>query len=214
MTTNDIKYDLRPCSLNVVRDLCKRFHAYGGTGNSSTYAFAVYENELPIAGYTWQPPPPGAARNVCSEMPSAVLALSRMVAVPRLQRHLKHISKPLRRQMRHLIDRGRWPILITYSDEGQGHTGHVYKCSGWQPTLKSVRPVYSDSTGKRTSTYSNGRHISSRLFRVGTTTIQRWEHWACSSGNVSDWMCKHEWFRVPVRGKTWKSGNQAYRWIG
>jgi hypothetical protein len=31
-----------------------------------------------------------------------------------------------------LIDRTRWPVLVTYSDIGQGHTGHVYKCSGWE----------------------------------------------------------------------------------
>lgn len=38
--------------------------------------------------------------------------------------HGGSVSKPLRRQMRVEIDRGRWPVLITYSDEGQGHTGH------------------------------------------------------------------------------------------
>lgn len=30
-----------------------------------------------------------------------------------------------------LIDRDRWPILVTYADEGQGHTGAIYEASGW-----------------------------------------------------------------------------------
>jgi len=78
-----------------------------------------------VAAYAWQPPPPGASRAVCPEAPEGVLALSRMVAVPRDERRLQHVSTPLRRQMRVLIDRGRWPVLVTYSDEGQGHTGNA-----------------------------------------------------------------------------------------
>ncbi len=76
-------YDLRPCSLEVVRDLCVRFHGYRSAGNASAYAFAVYERGEPVAGYAWQPPPTGAARAVCPEAPGGVLALSRMAAVDR-----------------------------------------------------------------------------------------------------------------------------------
>jgi hypothetical protein len=112
-----------------------------------------------------------------------VLALSRMVAVPAEQRRLKHISKALKRQMR-LIDRSRWPVLVTYSDESVGHTGHVYKCSGWTPTTrKRVRTYAVD--GVRTSSYQNGvsrppegaegsfeRHSTNQRYLVGW-----WMNW-------------------------------------
>ena len=69
----------------------------------------------------------------------------------------------LRRQMRSLIDRSRWPVLVTYSDEGQGHTGHVYRCSGWHPTMREVRQTYTDEGGRRASSYSGGQNRYSEL---------------------------------------------------
>jgi hypothetical protein len=206
-------FDLRRCSIEVVADLCKKHHGYGSVGNNATYAFAVYEDGSPIAAFVWQPPPPGAARSVCPEAPSSVLALSRMVAVEREDRTLRHISKPLRLQMRDRIDRGRWPVLVTYSDEGEGHNGHVYKCSGWEATRRSKRPVYVDRRGRRASSYSNGRHKSRDLTRAPDTTIQRWEHWACGRGDAARWMASFGWRLVPVPGQTWRSGNQAHTWI-
>ena len=205
-------YNLTACSIDVVRGLCSRFHGYGGAGNNSTYAFAVWVFSEPVAAFVWQPPPRGAAASVCPEEPSAVLALSRMVATPRELRSLRHISKPLRRQMRTMIDRTRWPVLVTYSDEGQGHTGHVYKCSGWTKTRRERRPVFEDGNGVRVSSYSNGKHDTSALVRAGHTYIQRWEHRVCAVGVAHTWLAEHGWRRVPVPGKVWRSGNQAHTW--
>lgn len=150
-------YDLRPVSIGVVADLCAHFHGYKGASNTKTYAFGVFEDDEVVAAYAWQPPPPGAAANVCPEAPYGVLALSRMVAVERDDRRLRHVSTPLRRQMRNLIDRSRWPVLVTYSDRGQGHTGHVYKCSGWERTRTERVPIFTDANGRRQSRYANGK---------------------------------------------------------
>lgn len=208
-----LSYDLRVCDLDVARKLCKRFHGYGSVGNNATYAFAVYEDDKPVAVYVWQPPPPGAARAVCPEAPHGVLALSRMVAVPKNKRRLNHVSKPLRRQMNMLIDRTRWPVLITYSDEGQGHTGHVYMCSGWEKTTRARRPFFVDSKGRRASSYSNGKHGGRKLKQGGLTWIQRWEHWVCTRGVADKWMRKHGWKRKRVVGRVWRSGNPAFTYV-
>jgi hypothetical protein len=157
MANPTVSYDLRPCALSVVRDLCAQYHGYGGAGGVATYSFAVYENDKAVAAFAWQPPAPGSAQSVCPSEPSAVIALSRMVAVPREERELNHISKPLRRQMDRLIDRTRYPVLVTYSDEGQGHTGHVYKCSGWTATTREKRRWYYSLDGSRISSYCNGK---------------------------------------------------------
>lgn len=203
-------YDMRTVSLSDVRYLCEQFHGYGSAGNTAVYAFGVFECGWIVAAYAWQPPPPGAAKAVCPEAPHGVLALSRMVAVPIEKRILRHVSRPLRRQMRSVIDRSRWPVLLTYSDEGQGHTGYVYKCSGWQHTSTERRPVFVTVDGKRASSYSNGRHGSRELRAAGYTTIKRWEHWICERGQAADWMATAGWQRIPIPGKTWRSGNQAY----
>lgn len=141
-------FDVRPIRLADARPLFERFHAYKGAGNTATYALGCIESGRIVAAFMWQPPAPGAALSVCAEAPHGVLALSRMVAVPRDERVLRHISKPLRHIMRRVIDRGRWPVLVTYSDEGAGHTGHVYKCSGWTATHRAKVPFYVDGGGR------------------------------------------------------------------
>ena len=176
----------------------------------ATYCFGVYEGGTAVAAYIWQPPPPGAAKSACPEAPYGVLSLSRMVAVPKAERRLKHVSKPLKKQMRNLIDRTRWPVPITYSDEGQGHTGYVYQCSGWERTKRSKSRVYETKCGKRASSYSNGKCVSKTLIHKGSTYIQRWEHWVCPRGTADGYMKQNGWARVPVEGKVWRSGKQAY----
>lgn len=206
-------YDLRNATRSDVVAMFERYHGYKSLGISTTYCFAVYEDDRPVAAFVWQPPPPGAAKATCPEAPQGVLALSRMVAVPRTERVLQHISKPLRRQMRMLIDRTRWPVLITYSDEGQGHTGHVYKCSGWMPTVRSKRPVWETRGGARASSYSDGKHGRRDLIRAGFTWVQRWEHRICAPGQAAAWMRDHGWYRIALEGKTWSNGKPAYTWV-
>ena len=201
-------YIIKKTSLEEIRKLCEKYHGYKGAGGSATYCFGVYENSEIVAGYAWQPPP-GAAKSVCPEAPQGVLALSRMVAVPKDERQLNHISKPLRRQMKRLIDRTRWPVLVTYSDEGQGHTGHVYKCSGWQSTNRSRVPVKITKDGQRASSYSNGKSGGRDLINAGHTYIQRWEHWICEKGKADVWIASNGWKKMPT-GRKWKSGNTAY----
>lgn len=206
-------YLLKPAALADVRALCERFHGYGSAGNAAVYAYGVFEDDVMVAGYSWQPPPPGAAAAVCPEAPYGVLNLSRMVAVPRKERRLNHVSKPLRRQMRVLIDRTRWPVLITYSDLGQGHTGHVYKCSGWEKTHLGTEPIFVDDNGRRQSRYTNGKTGSRALTPAGYTEIQRWEHWICPRGAAASWMEGHGWRRERVPGRVWRSGNPAFTYV-
>ncbi len=205
-------YDLRRCSRDDVIPLIEQFHPYGSAGKLCVYAFAVFERGRPVAGYLWQPPAPGAATSVCIEAPQGVLALSRMVAAPRDERELNHVSKPLRRQMRALIDRGRWPALVTYSDETLGHTGHVYKCAGWERCERRPFVFYEDGHGRRVSAYSAGRMRDVSGMRSGSGFIQRWEHWACERGEADQHMLSNGWAREPT-GRKWKSGRPAYRWV-
>ncbi len=205
-------YRLIQCQLVDVEDLIKEFHAYGSTANTCTYAFAVLERQRPVAAYLWMPPAPGAAKSVCREAPFGVLALSRMVAVPRSERELNHVSKPLRRQMKSLIDRTRWPVLVTYSDESLNHTGHVYKCSGWQKSVRRETPVFKDAEGNRVSSYSAGSHTYDAKQRDGSAWIQRWEHWACERGRALDHMSTAGWERRPT-GKLWTNGKPEHVWV-
>lgn len=200
--------DLRECDQAVLQDMCSRYHGYGGAGRVFSYVFAVYEDGVPVASFGWKPPAPGAAKSVYSKEPGLVLSLSRMVAVPKTERRLKHISKPLKKQMKSMVDRSRWPVLVTYSDEGQGHTGYVYQCSGWKPTKRSKSYFWEDGDGNRTSVYRAGRTVN--LGRPsGVTYLQRWEHWIHPDPS---WVAYcHGWGKVAT-GKTWRNGSPAFRW--
>lgn len=204
-------FDMVSCGIEDVRALCERYHGYESAGGRATYAWAVKESGLVVAAYAWQPPAFGAAKAVSPGEPQGALALSRMVAVPRKERALRHVSKPLRRQIR-LIDRTRYPVLVTYSDEGQGHDGYVYKCAGFTPTARAKRPFYVDSNGARVSSYSNGKTSRGAHARGGDTWIQRWEHRVCGIGKEREWMLDHGWRRFAIHGKTWASGSPAHRW--
>jgi len=213
MSDKPPKYDLRTATRDEVVTLFEEHHGYKSLSASLTYCFAVFEDGKPVAAYAWQPPPPGAAKSVCPEAPQGVLSLSRMVAVDKKDRRLKHIGKPLRRQMNHAIDRTRWPVLVTYSDEGQGHNGFVYRCSGWTPTVRNKRPVNENAEGARCSSYSNGKHGKRALTRVGFTWIQRWESRICANGEALAWMTAHGWMRIEVPGKRWANGKQAHTYV-
>jgi hypothetical protein len=135
-----------------------------------------------------------------------------MVAVPKADRELNHVSKPLRRQMRVLIDRTRWPVLVTYSDESLGHTGHVYRCSGWEMTARRKQPVFKDDLGNRVSSYSAGSHTYTSKARDGYAWIQRWEHWACDRGRALEHMAVAGWERRRT-GKVWTNGKPEHTWV-
>lgn len=207
------RWDLRPATVAELRPLFEQHHAYKGCSASATYGFGVYEDGRLVAAFTWQPPPVGCSKSVLPMCPSGVLSLSRMVAVPREDRRLRHLSNPLRIQMNHLIDRTRWPALVTFSDQGEGHTGHVYKCSGWTPTTVSETPNFVDEDGRRTSPYQCG--VSSRvgIARAGTSAKQRWEHHIVPPERAAEFMAEHGWMLEEIPGKFWKSGSPARRWV-
>lgn len=51
------RFDIRAVRPSDIKDMCRRFHAYASSGNSCTYAFGVFEQDLLVAAYSWQPPP-------------------------------------------------------------------------------------------------------------------------------------------------------------
>jgi hypothetical protein len=202
---------LRVSTLDEVLPLFQRHHGYASLGKVATYVWAWFELDEPVAAWVWNPPAPGAARALSPLAPHGVLSLSRMVAVNRSDRALRHISKPLRQQMRHLIDRGRWPVLATWSDASLGHTGHVYKCSGWQIDGARSSQVFTNESGERRSKYRAGHTNLEGLARGEDTTITRWVHRVVPAGEEAAHMAAAGWVREPIPGKVWASGGQAFR---
>jgi hypothetical protein len=94
------------------------------------------------------PPIKAAAHATYPDDWKGVLALSRLAIAPEVPKN--GASFLLGASMR-LIDRGRWPCLVTYADEMQGHTGAIYRATNWE---------YCGMTAKETAFFKDGRMIS------------------------------------------------------
>lgn len=203
-------FDIRPVKLSEVEHLFQKYHPYKGAGAVFSHIFAAFEDDKIVAAFAWKPPPPGAAKDVFPEAPQCVLSLARMVAVPKTERRMKHISKPLRQIMKQHLDRVRWPVLISYHDEAL-HTGHTYACAGWTKTSRKFSNKYLDESGARSSIYKAGRTTTEGLTKVEGSYIQRWEHWSCSKLEALD-LFNTRWNRVALPG-TWRSGQPKGAWV-
>lgn len=129
---------VRPIERTVAERLVKDFHYAGGAANTETYCHGLYLVARPaeIVGVAWWiPPTKAAARATYPEDWQGVLALSRLVIAPGVP---KNACSFLLARSRKLIDRDRWPCLVTYADEGQEHDGGIYRADGWEYVGKTA----------------------------------------------------------------------------
>lgn len=124
--------------------LVKQLHYARSAPNTSTYRHGLYRTDSePFRGdllgvAIWLPPTRAAAETVAGNW-RGVLALSRLVIAPTVPTN--GASFLLGRSMR-MIDRTVWPVLVTYADTAQGHTGAIYRATNWQ----EVGPVPAGDT--------------------------------------------------------------------
>ncbi len=124
-----------PAHGEVIRFLRRHHYARGGP-NTSTYRHGMYRADpavIPLVGELvgvalWLPPTRPAAESVAGTEWQGVLCLSRLAIAPGIGTN--GASFLMGRSMR-LVDRQRWPWLLTYADTGHGHTGAIYRATNW-----------------------------------------------------------------------------------
>ncbi len=112
-----------------------RAHHYArGGSNTATYVHGLFpadafwlENCKGVAW--WIPPTRSAATAWAGAAWQGVLALSRLVIEPGVPANA--CSFLLSRSQK-MIDRARWPVLVTYADKWRGHTGAIYRACNWE----------------------------------------------------------------------------------
>lgn len=127
------EWEVRSVADHVAERLVARLHYAGGSSKQHVYLHGLFaagepwdENCMGVAH--WLPPTRAVAKSLLPEAPNGVLGLSRLCLEPTVPGN--GASFMLSRSMR-LINRARWPVLVTYADEMQGHEGGIYKASGW-----------------------------------------------------------------------------------
>jgi len=137
--------------LSVAQNLVKKLHYSRGGSNTRTYTHGLFhKNNLDVClGVAWWIPPTKTAANASfPENWRGVLALSRMVVEAGVP---KNACSFLLSKSQKMIDRVRWPCLVTYADDWQGHTGTIYKASNWK---------YVGKTGAEATYTLDGRMIA------------------------------------------------------
>lgn len=114
-------------------NLIRCLHYSRSCPNTSTYRHGLYALSegfmAPARGAAlWIPPTKTAAQALAGDEWEGVLSLSRLVVAPEIGTN--GASFLLGRSMK-LIDRTRWPVLVTYADTNQGHTGAIYRATNW-----------------------------------------------------------------------------------
>lgn len=109
------------------------FHYSRSAPNTSTYRHGLYLREGLLLGELlgvalWIPPTRAAAETLTPNWES-VLSLSRFAIHPDAP---ANAASFLLAASRRAIDRAKWPILLTYADTGEGHTGSIYKADNWE----------------------------------------------------------------------------------
>jgi hypothetical protein len=120
-------------SLKTASKLVKEHHYSRGGSRLRVYAHGLflrgYEQEEFCLGVCWWiPPTKTAAQKTFPPNWMGVLSLSRMVILPGVPTNACSflLSKSIK-----MIDRNKYPALVTYADDWRGHDGTVYKASNW-----------------------------------------------------------------------------------
>ena len=166
-------WEVRPVALDVARALVEKYHYAHGGSNTATYVHGLFRRhdfwEDACRGIAWWiPPTKSAALATYPHNWQGVLALSRLVISEGTPKNA--CSFLLSRSVK-LIDRKKWPVLVTYADEWQGHSGTIYKASGWQYVGKTKPEatytiggvMTSRKAGPRTRTHAEMIALNARL---------------------------------------------------
>jgi len=168
----------------VAERLCMAFHYSGGAAKTSVYVHGLFPRESfweadCMGAALWMPPTIATARAVAAEDHNGVLALSRLVVDPSVPRN--GATFLLGRAMR-LIDRARWPVLVTFADTWRGHTGAIYRATGWrddglgQPKAVFTRNGRMMSTKNGTKTRNYAQMIAMGCTYEGSYPKRRFVH--------------------------------------
>ena len=115
------------------RDLIEAEHYARGASNTATFLHGLFPRDwlwfsdcLGVAW--WIPPTKSAARAIAGNRWEGVLSLSRLAVAPGVP---KNACSFLLSKSVLMIDRHRWPFLVTYADDWRGHSGTIYRAAGW-----------------------------------------------------------------------------------
>jgi hypothetical protein len=156
-------WTVRVVDIGVARRLVEREHYARGAPNTATFLHGLFRaaafwDEECVGVAWWIPPTRSAAEATFPANWLGVLSLSRLAITPDAPRNAASF---LISRSRRLIDRMRWPCLVTYADEMQGHTGAIYRADNWT-YLGRTKPEAAFAVRGRLTARKAGGHTRTR----------------------------------------------------
>jgi hypothetical protein len=136
---------VQPVSLITAAELVRFEHYAKGGPNTASYTHGLFRRgdfmDAQCRGVAWWKNvsrPAGLA--TYPENWNGVLGLTRLVVVPGVP---KNAASFLLAHSRRMIDRKRWPCLVTWADTAEGHTGAIYRADNWEYMgLSAPEPMF------------------------------------------------------------------------
>ena len=158
--------------------LIQVWHYSRSAPNTSTYRHGLYRTDAGVLTgdawgvALWIPPTRRAAESVAAGRWEGVLCLSRLAVDPSVPAN--GASFLLGRSMK-LIDRKRWPVLLTYADTNHGHTGAIYQATNWVSLgTTPAGDVWIDALGRQRGRKRGGRTFTrAEMIEQGYTEMPR-----------------------------------------
>jgi hypothetical protein len=127
------EWEVHTVGLGMAQRIVETYHYARGGSNTATYRHGLFRagdwfDEWCQGIAWWIPPTRSAAEATFPENWQGVLCLTRLVIMPSVP---ANACSFLLSRSRRLIDRKRWPCLVTYADEWRGHTGAIYRADNW-----------------------------------------------------------------------------------
>jgi hypothetical protein len=156
--------------LSMARELVAAEHYAKGSSNTAIYRHGLLRRDNPLeclGAALWLPPTRPAALSVSTD-PDGVLNLTRLVIAPEVPTN--GASYLLGRSIRLIRRDGRFHTLLTYADEGQGHTGAIYRATNWTYLGKvKGHPRWLDRAGRQVATKATVNRTYAEMLELGYT---------------------------------------------
>ena len=168
-------YEVRTIPLAIARELVVAHHYSRGGSNTATFRHGLFRLDAPdqCLGVAWWIPPTKTAAQSVDENWQQVINLTRLVIVPGVPTNAA--SYLLGRSISIIRRDGRYKTLLTYADEGQGHTGAIYRATNWTYVgTKAGDPVYLSPEGRHVARKAGGHtRTNAEMLHLGYVNTGR-----------------------------------------
>lgn len=162
------EWEVREAPLKEAQAMVREHHYAKGGSNTAVFVHGLYrKGECELQGVVWWLPPTRVAcESVDKQRWQKVLSLTRMVVLPGVPKNA--CSFMLARSVMMIRKSRRFVALVTYADESQGHTGGVYKASGWSYVGRTgPYPRWVDREGRQVSPKATKNRTKAEMEALG-----------------------------------------------